>query len=152
MEKKNSAAEGYELLVQGKMMKQNRDEIFRSIRRNYGLKQVEVEVLITLADRSAASAKEIADALFLTKGHVSLAVECLTGKHLISCMRDHTDRRCVRLSLTAEGKQIADEIFCLKEELDQRMLRGFSEEEIRQFKDYCRRITENIETERRRSE
>lgn len=71
----------------------------------------------------------------LTHPTVSGVLQRLEAKQLICCTADPDDRRCKRVTLTDEARQYLQEISRFFSTLEQVILRGMSDEEVRMF--YC---------------
>ena len=136
--------EEFDGLLRGRRFKYALREIFRRARSTYDLKQVEIEVLLYVSAHPEASASDIASALLLQKGHVSLAVDRLRQKGYLECAKDEKDRRYVRFQVLERGENICSAVRTRKAEFDRQAFAGFSEEEIEQFESLSRRLMDNI--------
>lgn len=141
---KNDTAD-FELFLKGKKLNACRNQMFRSIRDRYGLKQAEIEILIYVYNNPGASAAEIAADMILQKGHVSLAKEGLQKRCCIAVTRDEKDRRCERMRITDEGTEICEEIIRQKQQFEAVLLKGFSDREIRQLTELLQKLMSNME-------
>jgi DNA-binding MarR family transcriptional regulator len=70
-----------------------------------GLSHAQIGMLYLLCYHDQASVKETADYLGVTKSAVTQLADPLVSKGYVSRQNDQEDRRIVRLSLTAEGRQ-----------------------------------------------
>lgn len=136
----------FEVFLKGRRLKNMHHRIFESLRKEYDLKQVEIEVLVYLFAHPEGTAKQIARDLQLHKGHVSLATERLCEKGMIRCVKDPEDRRRVNHTVTERGEAVFHEVCRKRESLDQRLFGGFSEAEREQFSQLTRRIMDNIDS------
>jgi DNA-binding MarR family transcriptional regulator len=117
-----------------------------SIGREEGLSLGEATVISFLhCNPGQDSPCDIVRLLRLAKGNVSSSIASLEKNKRLIVSKDKTDHRLTHLTLTD-----ADSAFCLK--IDQmrdlifsKYLKGFSEEEIKQFSDFVTRIAENAE-------
>ena len=93
------------------------------------------------------TARDIVEIRLLPKANVSLAVESLIQKGYLVRSIDEKDRRRVHLSITEEATDIVQAIEDMQNyERDVRM-RGFSEEEQKQYGAMLQRICENARRE-----
>lgn len=134
----------FRLLLRGREFKKMADELYSEFRDRYGLKQVEVDVLVYLGAYPDKSSTEIAKELYLHKGHVSLATDGLCRKGYLLAEHDRNDRRYVRYEITAEGEKVYREIAGVRDRIDSRIFNGFSEAEKRTVMELGRRILDNI--------
>lgn len=77
----------------------------------YGLEQAEVDVLFTLRRSGppyALTAGAFLKASMVTSGAITNRIDRMEGKGLVERIRDGKDRRTVRISLTAQGLELAD--------------------------------------------
>jgi DNA-binding MarR family transcriptional regulator len=74
--------------------------------KDLGLSHAQMGMLYLLFYHQAASVKQAAEFLGITKSAVTQLADPLVAKGLIRRQNDVKDRRIVRLSLTAEGLQV----------------------------------------------
>jgi DNA-binding MarR family transcriptional regulator len=67
-------------------------------------------VLVELASRGPQRSAEIADALGVERSTAGRMCDRLLRKGLVQRRRETTDRRAVRISLTADGRALVDEV------------------------------------------
>ena len=81
-----------------------------------GLNFPQMKVLVTLAghEDEPATVKRIAEQLGISLASASRAVEALVKRALATRVEDPDDRRIRRVSLTAEGQGIADELMAAR--------------------------------------
>ncbi|MBO5998079.1 MAG: winged helix-turn-helix transcriptional regulator [Lachnospiraceae bacterium] len=133
------------LLLRGKRFKKILDELYKDFRKEYGLKQVEVDVLVYFGRFPESSSTDAAKELSLHKGHISLATEGLCEKRLLVPRQDAEDRRYVRYECTEEGMRICNEILSLRRRIKETAFTGLTEAETEEFISLGRRILDNIE-------
>lgn len=82
-----------------------------------GLNFPQMKALVTLAgseEAEPATVKQLAERLGISVASASRAVDALVRRHLASRVEDTLDRRVRRVSLTAEGQEIADELMAAR--------------------------------------
>jgi DNA-binding MarR family transcriptional regulator len=115
------------------------------IKKKYGLKKVEIEVLFFLSKcGNENTPTDITNRLNLNRGHVSQAIDALLKKKLIAAVADIQDRRCMHYTITTDAVTIIDEIANVKKKMDAQILKGISEEELAFYKKISEKMMENI--------
>ena len=82
-----------------------------------GLSFPQMKVLVTLAgheDAEPATVKQVGERLGLSLASASRAVDDLVKRALATRVEDADDRRVRRVSLTADGQEIADELMAAR--------------------------------------
>lgn len=133
------------ILLRGRKVKKVFDNIYREIRKRYGLKQVEVDVLVYQAAFPEKPASQIAKDLFIPKGHVSLATDGLCKKGFMISERDVHDRRFMRLSLTDPGRKVVKDIEKIRVQVEDVLLKGISESELDSFEKVTTKLLSNAD-------
>ena len=134
-----------DVLLRGRKIKKLTDSIYNGLRKEYGLKQVEIDVLLykyLLPDKVAS---DIAKELCIPKGHVSLAMDGLMDKKYIRSKRDEEDRRFVRFTITKKGMKVAEELNKIKNFVNDRLLEGMTEEDIDAFDRISTKLLANVD-------
>ncbi|HEY5047920.1 MAG TPA: MarR family winged helix-turn-helix transcriptional regulator [Rhizomicrobium sp.] len=107
--------------------------IAREYSARFGLGTSEWRVMAVLGGTSGLSAREVAARTQMDKVQVSRAVAGLVDAKRVQRQIDNTDARVTRLSLSAKGRAIYDEIAPLALRLESRLLSALSPEERRAF-------------------
>jgi DNA-binding MarR family transcriptional regulator len=95
----------------------------------FGLSIPEWRVMAVLGGTSGLSARDVAARTEMDKVQVSRAVANLMHARRVQRQTDEADARVTRLSLTAKGRAIYDEIVPLALELESQFLEALSPEE-----------------------
>ena len=113
--------------------------------------QTQWRVLITLSEQGPLSIGELAPATFVESSAIGRAVARMERDGLVRRGSDPQARRITRVSLSAEGRLRMEELrTVVAAELD-RLLDGFSVEEVQTLNAWLNRISDTAdETERRR--
>lgn len=99
---------------------------------DYGITIVQSWVLFYLAGREGSSIKDIAAAIQLDSPVVTGLVDRLVKENLVIRQEDPADRRSVKITLTARGNEIVDEISSMVTEYNQR-IRGIVQDDVPAF-------------------
>lgn len=137
--------EQLEIALKGSDFKRLIDSQFDKIKKNHGLKKVEIEVLFFLSKcGNENTPTDITKRLNLNRGHVSQAIDVLLKKKLIAAVADEKDRRCMHYTITTNAVSIIDEIANVKNEMDRQVLQGITEEELVMYKKISDKMLKNI--------
>jgi DNA-binding MarR family transcriptional regulator len=137
--------EQLEIALKGSDFKRLIDSQFDEIKKNHGLKKVEIEVLFFLSKcGNENTPTDITKRLNLNRGHVSQAIDVLLKKKLIAAMADRQDRRCMHYTITANADTVIDEISKAKNRMDEQILKGITEEELAIYKKISEKMIQNI--------
>ena len=109
-----------------------------------GLSMRELNVLLFLANNpDYDTARDAAVLRGLSKSQISQAVELLAAEGLLARTPDGNDRRVVHLSITETGLPLAREAQAIQNACGQRLLKGFTPEEITLFHQLLDRVLDN---------
>lgn len=114
-------------------------------RRDYGLKQIDLEILFYLHYNPSASIGEISRSQSLNKGQLSLAMTELKDKGYIDAKGNDQDKRYQIYHLTPVAEQIWDKIVAAKMRMKEQLYHGFSAEERATFEKMVLRMGLNID-------
>ena len=109
-----------------------------------GLGTGQPKLLRFLSSHGPCRPKEIADYFEIDPAAVSRMLDVLEKGGFVTREPDETCRRSDRIELTERGRNAQQEwkLYCEKEE--EKMLAGFSEEEIALFSDFLKRAYQNL--------
>ena len=107
--------------------------IAREYSKRFGLSIPEWRVMAVLGGTSGLSARDVAARTEMDKVQVSRAVANLMHARRVQRQTDEADARVTRLSLTAKGRAIYDEIAPLALQLEQQFLNTLTPGEQRSF-------------------
>jgi DNA-binding MarR family transcriptional regulator len=99
-------------------------------------------ILVLLREEQGLSQKEIGDVLFKDKPNISRMLDALERKRLI--LRRSSDRRSFAIFLTEEGQMLAEAIFPLKKQLEEKALSGLLARELEALESTINKIYRNI--------
>jgi DNA-binding MarR family transcriptional regulator len=107
--------------------------IARQYSERFGLTIPQWRTMAVLGETSGLSARDVAERTAMDKVQVSRAVESLMRAGRVQRQADRSDGRITRLSLTAKGRAIYDEVVPLALHLEDVFLSTLTAEEHRQF-------------------
>ena len=107
--------------------------IARQYSDRFGLSIPEWRTMAVLGGTPGLSARDVAERTAMDKVQVSRAVESLMRAKRVQRQSDASDGRVMRLSLTARGRAIYDEVVPLALRLESVFLSALTAEERRQF-------------------
>ena len=132
-------------LFLGRKFKTLLKKSFEPIRKKYGLKQVEIEVLSYLAANPEATSTDVYKELNLNKGHVSQSTIHLQAKKKIELHTNPNDKRSATYSLTDTGYSVYNEVMKIHAQILSNLFSGISDTEKKQFLAVSDKILNNIE-------
>lgn len=136
----------FELLIMGQQFKKLYEKCYGHIMQTYGLKKIDIDVLYFLSHSGKQdTAKDIANLIYVSKAHVSKAIENLHQKALIDLIADPSDRRYVHIRISASGQQIVDEIKQIRANTEKILFDGISPEDRELLLRLSYQIADNID-------
>lgn len=136
----------FELLIMGQQFKKLYEKCYGHIMQTYGLKKIDIDVLYFLSHCGKQdTAKDIANLIYVSKAHVSKAIENLHQKALIDLIADPSDRRYVHISISGSGQQIVDEIKQIRAKTEKILFDGISPEDRELLLRLSYQIADNID-------
>ena len=136
----------FELLIMGQQFKKLYEKCYGHIMQTYGLKKIDIDVLYFLSHSGKQdTAKDIANLIYVSKAHVSTAIENLHQKALIDLIADPSDRRYVHISISGSGQQIVDEIKQIRDKTEKILFDGISPEDRELLLRLSYQIADNID-------
>lgn len=135
-----------ESLLQGGPFRKLLDEQIAELRRKYGLKKAELEILYFLSKcEGHNTGTDIHCGLWMNKGHISQAVDSLCKRGLLAAVPDKEDRRYIHYEISESAREMVKEMAERREQMYRKILEGISEEELNVFQKVSARIRDNIE-------
>ena len=135
-----------ETILQGGPFKKLLEEQIIELRRKYNMKKAELEILYFLSRCGKQNTStDIHHQLMMNRGHISQAVDSLCKRNYIIAVPDEKDRRYVHYELQDSAKEIIAEMTRVREDINNRIWEGISEEEMKIFREVSSKIRKNIE-------
>lgn len=135
-----------ETILQGGPFKKLLEEQIIELRRKYNMKKAELEILYFLSRCGKQNTStDIHHQLMMNRGHISQAVDSLCKRNYIIAVTDEKDRRYVHYVLQDSAKEIIAEMTRVREDINNRIWEGISEEEMKIFREVSSKIRKNIE-------
>ena len=111
----------------------------------YDLTLMEFHVIMFLANNPECdTASQIVEKRNITKSHVSISVNSLQKKGLISCKNKGEHNRCISLKVTEKAEPIIRDGRAAQESYREILYKDFTEEEISCLNDYLKRMNNNV--------
>jgi DNA-binding MarR family transcriptional regulator len=109
----------------------------------FDMTHAQLGIFLRLLHGHANTAADLAREMVIDTGAMTRALDRLEEKGFIRRLRSNADRRVIEVSLTEKGKTQADQMTRVAIDALNHHLRGFSPEEIDQFKHLLRRMINN---------
>lgn len=120
------------------------DAIARHYSDRFGLTVPEWRIMAVLGQTPGLSARDVAARTAMDKVQVSRAVASLVEARRVKRDEDETDGRVTRLSLTAKGQAIYDEVVPLALHLEEVFLSALSQQEREILDVLMRKLTKQV--------
>ena len=109
----------------------------------FDMTHAQLGIFLKLLHGHANTAADLARELMADTGAITRMLDRLEEKGFVYRTRSSVDRRVVEVTLTEKGRQIADRMTKVAVDALNHHLRGFSDSEVAQFKDFLRRMIAN---------
>lgn len=93
------------------------NRLYKTVLDELGLTYPQYLVIVSLMARDGQRVSEIGDRLFLESNTLTPLIKRLEMAGLVSRRRDSADERVVRVSLTDRGRDLADRIVCVPQDI-----------------------------------
>ena len=100
-------------------------------------------VVLLVGEKAASSATGLCELLTYDPGAMTRLIDRLESKGIVRRVRLPDDRRTIQLELTESGKALYPKILAAMVDVSNRLLRGFSRNEVSQLEGYLRRMLAN---------
>ena len=110
-----------------------------------GLRMSQVQVLLRLGNHDSLTAGELARAIGHDPGALTRLVDQLVKKQLVERHPHETDRRALRIALTARGRDTYRMLYGLRMQVMERMLQDFDEDERYRVMDFLQRMLQGLQ-------
>ena len=105
-------------------------------------------ILFLLKDKGRegriAAQKELSDAMHVSPATVAVSLKSLEREGYVEKLADETDQRRKAVRLTDKGRAALETCFSIFQEVDRRMLEGFTPEEMEQVRAFQLRMLRNL--------
>jgi len=130
----------------GYLVTRVRASIFAAVDRElapWGISAAQGSILVYIAHGRGHRAADIARDYDYDTGSMTRMVARLVAKRLLRRVPDESDRRVLRLELTAAGKKLTEQMAAMAAKVLNQHLRGFTRAELDQLKALLRRMLDN---------
>lgn len=135
-----------ENMLRGRRMKRMVEMNCNEIRKRYGLKQVELDILFFMVTYNMpVTPTEICNKLFLNKGQVSRSLLHLTELGYLENYPDQNDKRVVWYQTLEGSREVGDAIMKKQDEMEAKLSEGINQEEIDYFFRVFEKLLKNID-------
>jgi DNA-binding MarR family transcriptional regulator len=123
------------------------NRLYKSVLDDLGLTYPQYLVIVALLHRDGQAVSELGDALFLESNTLTPLIKRLEAAGLVTRQRDSADERVVRVSLTAQGRGLADRIACVPTDILKAT--GTSVEELSALQQGLMKLGDNLRASQR---
>jgi DNA-binding MarR family transcriptional regulator len=109
-----------------------------------GITYPQFQVLNALCEEENVSQIALADRVNVDKTSLARMLDRMEAAGLISRGEDPEDCRVKRITLTDKGRRLQDRVRPLRDRVLGQVLKGLSEEEVREFKRLLNRVYNNV--------
>lgn len=138
-------SDNLDIILRGRKIKRISDIAFGELRKKYGIKQLEVEILIYLSRNPESSASSFIKEMGLNKGQVSVAMDNLSSGGFITLKRDNKDHRYSHASITEKTLPVLEEAEKIKVLYEKMIFSGISPEDAFSFWNVSKKMMANLE-------
>ena len=114
--------------------------------RPLGLGVAHVPVLLALAAEGALTVRQLAERARIEQPTATALVQRMESGGLVARAPDPSDRRSIRISLSARGRQLLPEALQLRTDAVRAATAGLSADEVRLLDDLLRRVLQSLGT------
>ena len=134
-----------DLFVWGKKFKKLYCAFSNKVRKKYGLKQIDLEIIFYLDQNPDASIGDIHRKMYRNKGQLSLAITELKKKGYIHTEKSDTDQRYTHYELTEKTRTVISEIYKIIDYSTGVLMEGITAEEKRNYFITMTQIVSNVD-------
>ncbi|MDO4492638.1 MAG: MarR family winged helix-turn-helix transcriptional regulator [Clostridia bacterium] len=134
-----------ETALRGRKFKRYIERTYDDLRERFGLRQIEIELLLYLALEPRATASEISRVLELNKGQVSQSFDRLCKEGYLNAETDPADRRFNIYTLTEKSTGVVCAAEKIKQSVSEKIFGGIDADELATAERVAIRILENID-------
>lgn len=109
-----------------------------------GIHPGQLPVMRTISMNEGITQRELANSIHVKPPTIAVTIKRMEKAGFICRKEDKADRRVCRLYLTEKGKELSQKLKAMMTENEKVLVKGFSEAELVQMKEYFGRIIQNI--------
>jgi DNA-binding MarR family transcriptional regulator len=103
------------------------------------------DVLHLICEQEGLTQREIAEELSKDKANITRTLDVMHKNELIKRSRDENDRRVYKIFLTEKGKKLEEKLIPAIREINKKITRGITKEELEEFTRILKIIQDNLE-------
>ena len=111
----------------------------------YGLVKGQAHLLVIIRDNDGCTQKELAEILGVKHSSMSERLNKLEDLGYIERSVDESNSKFKRIFITQEGKIAAIQCRRIQKEFNERLYKGFTKKDLKQFEIYFEKIDKNID-------
>ena len=134
-----------QVVLGGRKFRKLMERNFWDLRKRYGLREIEIEIMLYLSNRPGDSASCICRNLYMNKGHVSQALNSLCVNGFLNILPAAGDRRFINYEITDKGRALLKETTRLRNSFYEKLLDGISPEELKVLEHTTSVISRNLD-------
>lgn len=120
-------------------------QMFQPLAAEFNFTQIEIDVLLFLQNNPAYNtARDICQIRGLAKSNVSNAIDSLRKRGYLTTSPDSLSRKVHRLALTPDSVPVLKKLSKRQNYCFSKIMDGFSEEEFKAFRNFMKRMDENV--------
>lgn len=117
----------------------------RGMYQEFDMNKSQASILFTLHQKDSMSQKELASRLNVSAPSITASIQKMERAGYLTRRPDEKDQRVMRLTLTEKGKSCIHGVRAVAEQMQERMFRDMSQEEIILFRRMLIQIYENLQ-------
>jgi len=106
---------------------------FNKMIKRYGVSADQWSVISKVVKHKGITQKQLSEMTYKDQGNLTRMIDKLVDRGYILRDADENDRRSVKLLATHSSKQLVEKVFSIEQEYNDKLLKGFSQEDKESF-------------------
>jgi len=106
---------------------------FNKMIKRYGVSAEQWSVISKVVKHKGITQKQLSEMTYKDQGNLTRMIDKLVDRGYILRDADENDRRSVKLLATHSSKQLVEKVFSIEQEYNDKLLKGFSQEDKESF-------------------
>lgn len=107
-------------------------------------------LILRVVERNGLTQKELSDSTYKDQANITRSIDRLEKKGLLRRVSNDSDRRSINLYPTPEAVALVDAIIPISQQFNQRLCKGFSQDEIETLLRLLKKVHSNLDEEENR--